>query len=307
MTTLVKPTPSNYFVRGWSTAGSGHRGIDYGYEKNNVENSTKILAAADGVVIDVYTGSGYNQGWGRRIRIDHGHGNITTYNHIRPGGVLVTAGESVHAGQPIGLMGSSGATTGTHLHFELYLNGKRVDPQPYFQTQLPGTGTEAPTPPPAVPSTGSTFTVPGKGQYYYWKYENALSGNYSNNQLLAANQTLEVVENPGTGPVRVRCKDGDLVWVGTRKNPAVVNGGSPAPAPSPQVTLYFDVPSNGQYYYSVLANALNGKYSKQQLIPGNTGALVVVEDSGQGPVKVRWNNSDVWVGTRKNPAAVRRG
>lgn len=293
MVRLSRPTPSTFISRGWLT---GHRGIDYGH--NYTEKSMEILASVAGRVLDVYTGSGYNGGWGRRIRIDHGAGVITTYNHIRPGGVLVSPGQQVQAGELIGRMGSSGASTGTHLHFELYLNGVRVDPAPYFDRDLPGIG-EASSSGGGAPSSGQQFAVPAGGQYYYWNYNNALTGNYAPSQLLRGGQLLDVVENPGTGPVRVRCADGDLVWVGTRNNPAAVVGGQSA-------DWYFDVPAGGQYYYWHLANALEGDYSASQLLSGNQ-RLVVVENSGQGPVRVRAKDGDlVWVGTRRNPAAIHR-
>lgn len=303
MTKLIKPTPSNNLVRGWSTAGSGHRGIDYGWMNANPEETQKILCAAPGRVLDVYSGSGFNGGWGRRARVDHGHGAVTTYNHVRPNGFVIAQGMDLSAGQFMGMMGSSGAAQGTHLHFELYLNGVRVDPAPYFSVDLPGTGADTGAPAGNTGGgSGQRFQVPAEGQYYYWQYNNALNGNYDRSQLLRGGQSLEVVENPGTGPVRVRCADGDLVWVGTRNNPAVISGGSaPAPAPASQ---WFDVPGVGQYYYNQYNNALNGNYDRNQLIPRNAGALRVLENPGTGPVKVDYKGG-VWVGTRNNPARVR--
>lgn len=296
MSTFVRPTKSTYQSRGWIPG--VHRGIDYGH--NYTEESMEILAALDGVVIDTYTGSGFNGGWGRRIRIDHGHGIVTTYNHIRPGGVLVSPGQRVSAGQLIARMGSSGASTGTHLHFELYLNGVRVDPAPYFTQHLPGTEPDGGSSGSGTPAGGQKFNVPGEGQYYYWQYQNALNGNYAPSQILRGGQSLDVVENPGTGPVRVRCADGDLVWVGTRNNPAAVSsGGAPAAR-----TQYFDVPPGGQYYYHQYNNALTGNYDPNQIMYG--GSRVVVENPGTGPVRVKANDGTlVWVGTRNNPARVR--
>ena len=219
MTVLQRPTPSTNFVRGFNNA--THRGIDYGH--NYTEKSMEILAAAPGTVIDTYTGNGYNGGWGRRIRVDHGHGNVTTYNHIRPGGVLVSPGQQVSAGQLIGRMGSSGEADGTHLHFELYRNGVRVDPSPYFSQDLPGTGGSGASTG-GGNATGRKFRVPDGGQYYYYQYGNALNGNYDPNQIMYGGSRL-VVENPGTGPVKVRANDGSEVWVGTRNNPAAIRRG----------------------------------------------------------------------------------
>lgn len=301
MTTLIRPTPSTNFVRGWSTAGSGHRGLDYGWLLANPAESMKIFAAAAGTVIEVYAGDGYNSGWGRRIRVDHGHGNVTTYNHIRPGGVLVSVGQVVKAGELIAHMGSSGAADGTHLHFELYLNGLRVDPMPYYSKDLPGTGNEGPTGGGSNIPGSPKFKVPAEGQYYYWKLENALIGNYASNQILRGGQTLDVVLNSNQGPVQVRCADGDLVWVGTRNHPAQITGSVQASK------TYFDVPAEGQYYYFDLNNAITGNYARNQLIPGSTGSLEVIENSGRGPVRVNYGGRQVWVGTRNNPAQTRLG
>lgn len=299
MTKLVRPTPSTNFVRGFDNA--NHRGIDYGH--NYTEKSMEILAAAPGTVIDTYTGSGYNGGWGRRIRVDHGHGNVTTYNHIRPGGVLVSPGQQVSAGQLIGRMGSSGEADGTHLHFELYINGVRVDPQPYFSNDLPGTSGGGSSSGGGGNATGRKFRVPNEGQYYYWQLANAVNGDYDPSQLLRGGQLLDVVEDSGQGPVRVRCADGDLVWVGTRNNPAQTEGSS---SPAPAGNWYFDVPDDGQYYYNQYENALNGNYDPDQIMYG--GSRLVVENPGTGPVKVRANDgTDVWVGTRNTPASIRRG
>ena len=298
MTVLQRPTPSTNFVRGFNNA--THRGIDYGH--NYTEKSMEILAAAPGTVIDTYTGNGYNGGWGRRIRIDHGAGNVTTYNHIRPGGVLVSPGQQVSAGQLIGRMGSSGEADGTHLHFELYRNGVRVDPSPYFSQDLPGTGGSGASTG-GGNATGRKFRVPAEGQYYYWQLNNAVNGNYDPSQWLRGGQLLDVVEDSGQGPVRVRAADGDLVWVGTRNNPAQTEGSS---SPAPAENWYFDVPDGGQYYYYQYGNALNGNYDPNQIMYG--GSRLVVENPGTGPVKVRANDgTDVWVGTRNHPAAIRRG
>lgn len=149
---LVKPTPSNNFVRGWELG--VHRGMDWGWQWSRITESRKILAAAPGVVKSIYDGPEGNGGWGRRIVIDHGNGIETTYNHIRYGGMLVRVGQSVIAGQHIANMGDSGTSKGIHLHFELYLNGVRVDPAPYFSKHLPGTQ------PPAGSPAGGTSKPP---------------------------------------------------------------------------------------------------------------------------------------------------
>ncbi len=99
-----------------------HTGIDIaaGY-------GTAILAAADGTVI---TSSFYDGGYGNCIVIDHGNGNRTLYGHMSRRNV--SAGQAVTQGQIIGFVGSTGMSTGPHLHFETLVNGTRVDPLLYF-------------------------------------------------------------------------------------------------------------------------------------------------------------------------------
>lgn len=87
-----------------------------------------IWAAQDGVVIDVYTDS--NGGW--TIDVDHGGGLMTRYKHMWASGVLVGTGDRVTAGQQIGRVGSSGWSTGPHLHFEVHVDGSPVDPEEFF-------------------------------------------------------------------------------------------------------------------------------------------------------------------------------
>jgi murein DD-endopeptidase MepM/ murein hydrolase activator NlpD len=87
-----------------------------------------IYAATSGVVEAV----GPLGTYGNWILIDHGDGIETGYAHIATGTTLVTVGESVIAGQVIAGVGSTGASTGCHLHFEVRINGTRVDPQPFM-------------------------------------------------------------------------------------------------------------------------------------------------------------------------------
>lgn len=133
-----KQAPHNLFRPAGDPDGR-HSGEDTGWASGD-----DIFAAADGVVTHVYTGDGYNQGWGRRIVIEHEGGSSTTYNHMDAGDVFVKFGDRVKAGQHIADMGSSGKVTAKHLHFELYIDGVRVNPRPYFTTKhLPGTGSPA--------------------------------------------------------------------------------------------------------------------------------------------------------------------
>jgi len=89
---------------------------------------TTIHAAAAGTVVRAGPFSGY----GNFILIDHGGGVETAYGHIRDGGIGVTVGQQVAAGQPIAQVGSTGLSTGCHLHFEVRVNGLQIDPQPFL-------------------------------------------------------------------------------------------------------------------------------------------------------------------------------
>lgn len=94
-----------------------HAGVDFG-----APWGAPIVAAADGLV--AY--AGYHGGHGNYVRLDHGGGLGTGYGHMSR--IAVTAGERVRAGEVIGFVGSSGLSTGPHLHYEMYRNGQTVDP-----------------------------------------------------------------------------------------------------------------------------------------------------------------------------------
>lgn len=125
-----------------------HNGIDIAsYGGAHVD----ILAAASGKVIGISTSCTHNYGkkldqtfcydnkycndnMGNYVRIDHGNGIVTTYMHLTD--VYVKVGDTVQAGQLIGTMGSTGRSTGVHLHFEVRVDGVRVEPRDYLD--LPG-------------------------------------------------------------------------------------------------------------------------------------------------------------------------
>ncbi|MEK7649067.1 MAG: peptidoglycan DD-metalloendopeptidase family protein [Patescibacteria group bacterium] len=94
-----------------------HSGVDIAGPPSN-----KIYAAAQGVVII----SGWQSGYGRTVLIDHGNGYRTRYGHASK--LFVSAGERVERGDVIAMVGSTGRSTGPHLHFEILRNGSRVNP-----------------------------------------------------------------------------------------------------------------------------------------------------------------------------------
>ena len=98
-----------------------------------------VTAAADGVVV----WAGWRGGYGRHIELAHGGGWVTTYSHLSR--ILVHRGDRVQLGDLIGLVGSTGRSTGPHLHFEVLHHGHVLDPtsvlgDPIYADQNPGTG-----------------------------------------------------------------------------------------------------------------------------------------------------------------------
>jgi len=94
-----------------------HAGIDFG-----ARWGTPIVAAADGQVV----GAGYAGGYGRQVRIAHAGGILTSYSHMSA--IATASGAPVRQGQVIGYVGSSGLSTGPHLHFEVRIGGQPVNP-----------------------------------------------------------------------------------------------------------------------------------------------------------------------------------
>ncbi|NQX88052.1 MAG: M23 family metallopeptidase [Halioglobus sp.] len=92
---------------------------------------TEIVAAAAGVV----TWTGRDAGYGNLVEISHGDDLVTRYAHNREN--LVEAGDIVRKGDTIALMGASGRATGSHVHFEVYKNGRAVDPASYIARTHP--------------------------------------------------------------------------------------------------------------------------------------------------------------------------
>ena len=102
-----------------------HGGTDIG-----ASYGSAIYAAGSGTVVTAYNNSAYNGGYGNYAMINHGNGIQTLYAHMSV--CSVTVGQTVSAGQTIGYVGSTGRSTGPHLHFEVRVNGSRVDPQSYY-------------------------------------------------------------------------------------------------------------------------------------------------------------------------------
>ncbi|MGB0134073.1 MAG: M23 family metallopeptidase [Dokdonella sp.] len=100
-----------------------HLGVDF-----DVPMGSDILAVAEGVV----TYSAVRNGYGNVVEIDHGNGYMTRYAHNSRN--LAEVGTRVHVGQVIAKVGSSGRSTGPHCHFEVWLNGRPVNPMAYVRS-----------------------------------------------------------------------------------------------------------------------------------------------------------------------------
>ncbi len=125
--------PSGWPVEnGWMSSGYGyrpdpktgkrvfHRGTDFAGRKG-----TRIFTTADGVV----TESAYMAGYGNVVKVSHADGYVTRYAHNSKN--LVSVGDVVRKGTPIALMGATGRTTGTHLHYEVHHNGRALNPKTF--------------------------------------------------------------------------------------------------------------------------------------------------------------------------------
>ncbi len=134
--TFLWPCPGNYKI----TSGYGarpenyHKGIDIGAHKGD-----DITAANSGIVLTVYNGCTHNYGksgscgcgggFGNYCIIDHGGGYQTLYGHATK--ITVHEGDAVNTGDVIGQVGSTGWSTGFHLHFEIRVNGERLNPEKF--------------------------------------------------------------------------------------------------------------------------------------------------------------------------------
>jgi murein DD-endopeptidase MepM/ murein hydrolase activator NlpD len=117
---------SGYGVRSDPFAGRAamHAGIDLAGAMG-----TPIYATADGIIAEAAWNSG---GYGNLIKIDHGRGIETRYGHLS--GMIVKPGQRVQRGQLIGRMGSTGRSTGSHLHYEVRIEGRAVNPIPFMKS-----------------------------------------------------------------------------------------------------------------------------------------------------------------------------
>lgn len=131
----LRRTPSIMPTRGWITSGFAlsrihpiyhdarvHEGIDI-----SAPMGTRIIAPAGGIVTTVYNNE---PGYGKLVAIDHGNGIVTRYAHCSR--IIVQVGQRVQRNQEIAQVGNTGISTGPHLHYEVIISGKHVDPRTYI-------------------------------------------------------------------------------------------------------------------------------------------------------------------------------
>ncbi len=99
-----------------------HTGLDF-----RAASGDPVRVTANGKVVS----AGWSGGYGRMVEVDHGNGLSTRYGHLSE--INVKIGEQVKIGQVIGLVGSTGRSTGPHLHYETRIDGEAVDPQKFLR------------------------------------------------------------------------------------------------------------------------------------------------------------------------------
>lgn len=130
----ISPLPGRTkanITTGYGSSGySGHTGVDFA-----CPSGTAIYAVKSGTVVTskaMRNSSGNYKSYGEYIVIDHHDGTMTLYAHMYPGSRMVSVGAAVAQGQQIGKVGTTGNSSGNHLHFEVRINGKAVNPTPYL-------------------------------------------------------------------------------------------------------------------------------------------------------------------------------
>jgi len=129
---------------GWAKPAGGYITSVFGYSADYGSKFHKGTDLGPGCGANIYAANagtvifalyGWNGGYGNEVMIDHGGGVVTRYGHIVDGGILVSNGQSVGVGTNIARVGSTGNSTGCHLHFEVILDGINVDPVPFMSGQ----------------------------------------------------------------------------------------------------------------------------------------------------------------------------
>ena len=193
---------------------SWHGGVDITGYNNGIHVLDYICAKAKGTVVAVRSDcKGFEAGgsYGNYIIIDHGSGYKTVYAHMAYGSVKSKVGDKVSEGQVIGYMGNTGTSYGGHLHFEVRINNKRIDPTQYLDKELP---LEEPKPTKSIDEVARDVINGNYGNYPERKARLEAEGyNYAEvqarvNEIWAAEHKPEPPK-----PVEVDINPGDTVIV----------------------------------------------------------------------------------------------
>ena len=103
----------------------GYKRMHYGVDIV-AKRGADVYASAKGTIVQ----ASYNGGFGKNVKIDHGYGYISVYAHLSK--IMVKKGQEVNRGDLIGLVGNTGLSTGPHLHYEVRINNKPVDPSIFY-------------------------------------------------------------------------------------------------------------------------------------------------------------------------------
>ena len=179
--------------------GNGHTGIDIVGTGRTTDN---IIAHSDGKVIFCQKGYKNNKGstgnasYGNCVKIQHANGYCTLYAHLDS--VNVSSNQTVKQGQVIGYMGNTGNSYGTHLHFEVWKNGSRINPKPYINANLYGN---------VVQNGGCTGTITYQAYAEKWLPEVRKADNTANGYAGIGNTSISAF----------RCKpqNGDIIYEGS--------------------------------------------------------------------------------------------
>jgi murein DD-endopeptidase MepM/ murein hydrolase activator NlpD len=135
--------PGAISSKGWARPAAGYISSNFGYRTHPIYNVVRLHAGTDlagGCGIPIYAAcggqvvyAGWNGGYGNFILISHGDGISTGYAHIATGKTFVRYGEQVSTGTHIADVGSTGGSTGCHLHFEVREDGKAINPVPFMR------------------------------------------------------------------------------------------------------------------------------------------------------------------------------
>lgn len=213
------------------SAGEFHWGLDFA-----AACGTHVHSADAGVVRAV----GWHQGGGgNRVELSHGNGLITTYNHLE--GIAVRKGQSLQAGDIIAKVGTTGASTGCHLHFETILNGSHTDPAKWTLQPLHRSETSASLTMTDYRMAGTTTHEPVWAVSAAQGHHHEADGGHEARENKAKVMTSSPVSAPAAAPAPSPTPAKTVAPAPTVvRTPApsssVPPGAAPSPAPVPKVT-----------------------------------------------------------------------